>query len=1097
MWKNTKSGQNNEVAETVLRDGIENMTLDDVCQPPDKKKQRFFLRQKDDINPIRIKRSTQEQSASASENDALADGSVANMFDSSSSSAGSTSTTPYYGPYSNTSSSYTDLSKSDTGHVGLVNQAMTCYLNSLLQTLFMTPEFRNAIYKWQFKDSKEEAEKSIPYQLQRLFVQLQFSGKRAVETTDVTKSFGWDSSDAWHQHDVQELCRVMFDALEKVFKNTDQAQLINHLYQGKLKDYVKCLECACESARMDTYLDIPLVIRPFGVNDPHGSVVEAMDAFINPETLEGNNQYKCDKCDKLCDAHKGLKFCSFPYLLTLQLKRFAFDFNLLHRVKLNDRITFPKHLNLNKYIPPDDDDNDESLSQKSDSPSSIETETDSGVSLTSSENDAVTEDELNDMPMDVSEKSCTCAGLDGVEESDSIQGLKGPEGPYMYELFSIMIHSGSAIGGHYYVYIRSFEDDQWYSFNDQTVSKITNSDIKRTFGGSDASSRGYYSSTYSSSANAYMLMYRQIRTDNCVFMNENELPQHVRKLVARLQDDEFREKEMRDLKKSICRIKLFGCHPDRQELMDTKLEIHKDKTLREATEKARELLDLEDVVSLENCRIVKYDEFNENLELSYEGKEDNDMDTILGGVQYSYLFDLMLETKKDGEEFTVYKPGAITIKVHEVNVAENYVAPAVSIRILWTDSLQTLQDVVKQKLRTSCKHIIMIWERYSSDFWEIKPSENKTLRDENFFKKNKIFVECTDAEPADKLDSKLLKVLDYFSNSITLHVHLPEGVYTTEERVFDMRIHKQTRLEEFKLNLESKMGCSSEKFKVFQVYSNNQELEMDRLRDTFSTVSNKSKILIRHGRALKADEFRTKVFLMRVNEVQHTEFLLETILSKPMTILDVKINLHEELKQSCKRDIPVERMRLRKKSWKSPGRIYRNEKKLDDVVIYSGTFELFVEELQGIEPVENESQISMYIRRWRPSEYTFDEIQEVVLSDEATVAELKAKISCHSEIITDNIEIAKGRGSFPYDVSAFDIHKELEWNPSGDSLRRYPIMITDDGGLFYYRDKTEPLMELSDEKRNEIKKAESARSATTLSKTYKPKEKALKIYTDR
>jgi hypothetical protein len=29
-------------------------------------------------------------------------------------------------------------------------------------------------------------------------------------------------SPAWHQHDVQELCRVMFDALEKVFKDTDQ-----------------------------------------------------------------------------------------------------------------------------------------------------------------------------------------------------------------------------------------------------------------------------------------------------------------------------------------------------------------------------------------------------------------------------------------------------------------------------------------------------------------------------------------------------------------------------------------------------------------------------------------------------------------------------------------------------------------------------------------------------------------------------------------------------------------------------------------------------------------------------------------------------------
>ena len=28
------------------------------------------------------------------------------------------------------------------------------------------------------------------------------------------------------------------------------------------------------------------------------------------------------------------------------------------------------------------------------------------------------------------------------------------QGPYEYELFSIMIHSGSAAGGHYYAYIK-------------------------------------------------------------------------------------------------------------------------------------------------------------------------------------------------------------------------------------------------------------------------------------------------------------------------------------------------------------------------------------------------------------------------------------------------------------------------------------------------------------------------------------------------------------------------------------------------------------------------------------------------------------------
>lgn len=64
------------------------------------------------------------------------------------------------------------LSKVEScNYIGLVNQAMTCYLNSLLQALFMTPEFRNALYNWEF-DGKNQ-EKSIPFQLQKLFVNLQ------------------------------------------------------------------------------------------------------------------------------------------------------------------------------------------------------------------------------------------------------------------------------------------------------------------------------------------------------------------------------------------------------------------------------------------------------------------------------------------------------------------------------------------------------------------------------------------------------------------------------------------------------------------------------------------------------------------------------------------------------------------------------------------------------------------------------------------------------------------------------------------------------------------------------------------------------------
>ncbi len=156
--------------------------------------------------------------------------------------------------YGSSSSNYDE--EENTGFVGLINQAMTCYLNSLLQTLYMTPEFRNGIYRWKSTETFEDetSKKNIPLQLQRLFLNLQTSNKKSIQTHGLTKSFGWNSEDAFQQHDVQELSRVMFDALETRFKNTLQKNLINELYQGKIKDYVKCLECETESARVDVYL---------------------------------------------------------------------------------------------------------------------------------------------------------------------------------------------------------------------------------------------------------------------------------------------------------------------------------------------------------------------------------------------------------------------------------------------------------------------------------------------------------------------------------------------------------------------------------------------------------------------------------------------------------------------------------------------------------------------------------------------------------------------------------------------------------------------------------------------------------------------------
>jgi ubiquitin C-terminal hydrolase len=664
---------------------------------------------------------------------------------------------------SNTSTYFNEY---NTGYVGLINQAMTCYLNSLLQTLYMTPEFRNAIYRWKYTDDTPTNENGkrniIPYQLQRLFVNLQTTKKKSIHTHDLTKSFGWNSDDAFQQHDVQELCRVMFDALEKTFKGTEQHNLINELYQGKVKDYVKCLECNIENARVDVFLDIPLCIRPFGSDKTYESVEEALDAFVQPEILDGNNKYYCENCKKMCKAHKGLKFQSFPYILSLQLKRFDFDYKTMSRFKLSNTVTFPEEINLKKYLNNNHDDNNND-----------KTNSNSNQDLT---NTNANNDDIHNELLD-------------------------------YELFSIMIHSGSVNGGHYYGYIKCFETGEWFNFNDERVTRLDRDDIKKAFG----TSYSIYSST-----TAYMLLYRQKNPKrNEKFIKESEFSEHIKQLLETERKQQIEADLYKEYMDNACKIKVIvsevaletddNSTNTNNKRREKTINIHKDKTLEEAKEVIINEFNLKEYLDLEKYkfRILKYDSYNHHIEQSYHHNETTmTVFEALGYSKFSYNICWYFEIIPINNDFTDYNSSDLIVKIVHLNTETFDLNELFTLRLKSDYTVHMLHDEILKKLDVDIGGVKMALERLHTlqQYIYLNDKMEEKLKAQNFNRVNKVFIsyESSKDDNNDESDqiSKFHYALDTISNILQLNVYLP-----IEEQC-KIYLNKKREREQF-LNIQS------------------------------------------------------------------------------------------------------------------------------------------------------------------------------------------------------------------------------------------------------------------------------------------------------
>ena len=179
---------------------------------------------------------------------------------------------------------------------GLENLGCTCYLNSVIQQLFMIVPFRNSIQT--VKNQREENSKANDtlYHTKLLFASLLNTGvsyHNPEHFFKTIKDIDGSQLNPLEQKDADEFLARFFDIIEPQIKGTPEEKCIANIFSGTFNNQMICIDCPHKSERIEEFTTVPLQVKK------KHSLEEGLDSFIESEILQGDNAYFCDKCEKL------------------------------------------------------------------------------------------------------------------------------------------------------------------------------------------------------------------------------------------------------------------------------------------------------------------------------------------------------------------------------------------------------------------------------------------------------------------------------------------------------------------------------------------------------------------------------------------------------------------------------------------------------------------------------------------------------------------------------------------------------------------------------------------------------------------------------
>ncbi|KAG5196244.1 hypothetical protein MG293_019691 [Ovis ammon polii] len=170
------------------------------------------------------------------------------------------------------------MAKSDTGKIGLINLGNTCYVNSILQALFMASDFRHCVLRL-----TEHNSQPLMTKLQWLFAFLEHSQRPAISPENFLSASWTPWFSPGTQQDCSEYLKYLLDRLHEEEKTgtricqklkqssspsppeeppVPSATSVEKMFGGKIVTRICCLRCLNVSSREEAFTDLSLAFPP-------------------------------------------------------------------------------------------------------------------------------------------------------------------------------------------------------------------------------------------------------------------------------------------------------------------------------------------------------------------------------------------------------------------------------------------------------------------------------------------------------------------------------------------------------------------------------------------------------------------------------------------------------------------------------------------------------------------------------------------------------------------------------------------------------------------------------------------------------------------